>query len=259
MAKKKVVAVIPARMGASRFPGKPLAPISGLPMIEHVRRRVLLSEAMDEVVVATCDQEIFDVVVRHGGKAVMTRSDHERCTDRVDEACDSIDADIVVQVQGDEPLFEPGVLADLVKPMLDDDSVLCTNLITVIHDKADLDDEDIVKTALNEKGFVMYFSRSPIPHIRVDNGCPMYRQTGVSAFSRDFLRKFSQLKPTALEVTESVDFLRILGHGYSIAGVVDDAISQGVDRPADVAKVEALLENDPKQNELFQRIMKDGK
>lgn len=258
MGKKRVAAVIPARMGASRFPGKPLAPISGMPMIEHVRRRVLLSEAMDEVIVATCDQEIFDVVVKYGGKAIMTRSDHERCTDRVDEACDSINADIVVQVQGDEPLFEPEVLADLVKPMLDDASVVCTNLITVIHDKADLDDVDIVKTALNENGGVMFFSRSPIPHIRVDNGCPMYRQTGVSAFSREFLRTFSQLAPTALEATESVDFLRILGHGYPIAGVVHDVVSQGVDRPEDIAKVEAQLASDSKQNELFKRIMNNG-
>jgi 3-deoxy-manno-octulosonate cytidylyltransferase (CMP-KDO synthetase) len=254
MNNKKVVAVIPARMGASRFPGKPLAKILGLPMVEHVRRRVCLSKAVDDVYVATCDKEIFDTVIRLGGKAIMTKNTHERCTDRVEEAAYKIDLDIAVIVQGDEPLFEPEVLTDLVKPMLADETLNCTNLISVIKDEADLLDVDIVKTILDEKGFIMYYSRSPIPHMRVRNDCPLYRQTGVSAFTKSFLNTYSKLPPTLLEIAESVDFLRILGHRHCIKGVVYQRSTVGVDRPDDVAKVEDILLNDPKQKTLFERI-----
>jgi 3-deoxy-manno-octulosonate cytidylyltransferase (CMP-KDO synthetase) len=254
MKRKKVVAVIPARMGASRFPGKPLVKISGLPMIEHVRRRVCLSTAVDEAYVATCDREIFDTVTRLGGKAVMTKNTHERCTDRVEEAAGRIDLDIAVIVQGDEPLFEPEILADLIEPMMADETVNCTNLLSVIKDEADLLDEDIVKAVLDEKGFIMCFSRSPIPHLRVRNGCPLYRQTGVSAFTKSFLHAYSKLPPTSLEIAESVDFLRILGHRHAIKGIVYERNTVGVDRPDDVAKIEDILRRDPTQKKLFERI-----
>ena len=254
MKSKKVVAVIPARMGASRFPGKPLVKILGLPMVEHVRRRVCLSNAVDDVYVATCDQEIFDTVSHLGGKAIMTKDTHERCTDRVEEAVYKIDLDIAVIVQGDEPLFEPEVLMDLVKPMLADETMNCANLISVIQDEADLHDVDIVKTVLDENGFVMYYSRSPIPHMRVRNHCQLYRQTGVSSFTKSFLHTYSKLPPTSLEIAESVDFLRILGHRYAIKGVVYERNTVGVDRPDDVARVEEILLNDPKQKTLYERI-----
>lgn len=254
MEKKKIVAIIPARMGASRFPGKPLAKILGLPMVEHVRRRVCLSKTIDEVYVATCDQEIFDTVTRHGGKAIMTKNTHERCTDRVEEAAYKTDLDIAVIVQGDEPLFEPEVLTDLVRPMLADETVNCSNLISVIRDEADLQDVDIVKTVLDESGLIMYYSRSPIPHMRVRNNCPLYRQTGVSAFTKSFLHTYTKLPPTSLEIAESVDFLRILGHRHAIKGVVYERSTVGVDRPEDVARVEEILLNDPRQKILYERI-----
>lgn len=254
MKDKKVVAVIPARMGASRFPGKPLAKILGLPMVEHVRRRVSLSEAVDEVYVATCDQEIFDTVTHFGGKAIMTKGTHERCTDRVEEAAYKVNLDIAVIVQGDEPLFEPAVLTDLVTPLLADKTLSCSNLVSVIRDEADLQDVDIVKAVLDEKGFIMYYSRSPIPHKRVRNNCPLYRQTGVSAFTKPFLHIYSKLAPTVLEIAESVDFLRILGHRHAIKGVVYEHSTVGVDRPDDVAKVEEILLNDPTQKILHERI-----
>lgn len=254
MEKKNVVAVIPARMGAMRFPGKPLAMILDLPMVEHVRRRVLLSDAVGDVYVATCDKEIFDTVTRFGGKALMTKDTHERCTDRVEEAAGKINLDIAVIVQGDEPLFEPEALTDLVKPMFADETVHCTNLISVIKDETDLEDVDIVKAVLDERGFIMYYSRSPIPHMRVRNGCPLYRQTGVSAFTKLFLRAYSKLSPTSLEIAESVDFLRILGHRHAIKGVVYERSTVGVDRPDDVAKIEEILLNDTKQKALYEKI-----
>ncbi|MBF0239102.1 MAG: 3-deoxy-manno-octulosonate cytidylyltransferase [SAR324 cluster bacterium] len=255
MSRKKVVAVIPARMGASRFPGKPVAKILDLPMIEHVRRRVMLSSVVDDVIVATCDQEIMDVVQQHGGKAVMTANTHERCTDRVEEAAQSLDMDIAIIVQGDEPLFFADILEPLVKPLLEHDELVCTNLISTIHEEADLKHQDIVKAVLDEKQQIMYFSRSPIPFLRVRNQCPMYRQTGVSAFTKDFLKQYSALSPTALEIAESVDFLRIIGHGFPIHAVIYDQVTIGVDRPEDIAKVEHVLRNDPQQQACYQKIL----
>jgi 3-deoxy-manno-octulosonate cytidylyltransferase (CMP-KDO synthetase) len=254
MSKKKVVAVIPARMGASRFPGKPLKKILDFPLVEHVRRRTQLSEIIDDVVVATCDLEIKQMIENYGGKAVMTANTHERCTDRVEEAMMHLEADIVVIVQGDEPLFFPEVLEHLVTPMLEDDSIYCTNLLSNIYDESDLQDVDIVKASINKYQKLMFYSRSPIPHIRVRKKCPMYRQTGVSAFSKSFLHQFTALEETPLEIVESVDFLRILEHGFEIQGVIYDQLTVGVDRPDDVEKVTEILVNDPKQNKYYQRI-----
>lgn len=252
---KTVAAVIPARMGASRFPGKPISKILDLPMIEHVRRRACLSDAIDEVVVATCDKEIMDVVQGYGGRAVMTAPTHERCTDRVMEASQYIEQDIVVIVQGDEPLFDPEILSRLVKPLQDDESIYCTNLVSLIRNKQDLEDIDNVKAVLDEEQFIMYYSRSPIPFLRVQNNCNLYRQTGISAFTKEFLRTYSQLSPTSLEIAESVDFLRILGHKYSILGVVYDGPLFGVDRPDDISVIERILKNDPVQEDLYKRIL----
>jgi 3-deoxy-manno-octulosonate cytidylyltransferase (CMP-KDO synthetase) len=254
--KKKIIAVIPARMGASRFPGKPLAKILDFPLVEHVRRRTHLSEIIDDVVVATCDLEIKQMIESYGGKAVMTANTHERCTDRVEEAMMHLEADIVVIVQGDEPLFFPEVLAHLVAPMIEDDSICCTNLLSNIYDESDLQDVDIVKASINKYQKLMFYSRSPIPHIRVRKECPMYRQTGVSAFSKRFLHQFTVLEETPLEIVESVDFLRILEHGFEIQGVIYDQLTVGVDRPDDIEKVTEILVNDPKQNEYYQRIKK---
>ena len=256
MGKNHVVAMIPARMESSRFPGKPLAKILDLPMVEHVRRRVLLSDAIHEVYVATCNQEIMDAVEQFGGKAIMTANTHERCTDRVEEAMQKVDGDVVVIVQGDEPLFNPAILNLLLEPILKEPELQCTNLISVIDKAEDLHATDIVKAVLNQKNYVMYFSRAPIPYMRSRNSCPMYRQTGLSAFTKPFLRLYSKLSPTPMEVAESVDFLRILEHGYSILGVIYQSDTVGVDRPDDSEKVEEILRRDPSQRELYQRILK---
>lgn len=250
----KVIAVIPARMGSSRFPGKPLKKILDLPMVEHVRRRALLCKFVDEVIVATCDKEIMDVVESCGGKALMTSDKHERCTDRVQEAVRKSFADVVVVLQGDEPLLGIDVIDKLIAPFRNNNDVVCANLLSVIRDDVDLDDYDIVKAVLNQKNEVLCFSRAPIPHRRVKTGCPLYRQTGFSAFRRDFLEKFSRLAPTALEITESIDFMRILEHGYPILGVVYDQITVGVDRPDDIAIVENILKNDLVQKRIYEAI-----
>ena len=256
MTRPRIAAVIPARMGASRFPGKPLTTIAGLPMVEMVRRRVALSDYVDDVVVATCDQCIVETIQDHGGVAVMTLDTHERCTDRVHEAAASLEADIVVIVQGDEPTFDPDVIRMLVEPMIAEPEILVTNLLSVIHNDADLDDEDIVKAVCDINGNVMSYSRAPIPFRRVlSDATPMLRQTGLSAFRRDFLDTFSALSPTPLEIAESVDFLRIREHGYPVVGVIWDRQTAGVDREEDVAIVEKMLTQDPFQAELHWRII----
>ncbi len=256
MKKKKIVTIIPARMGSSRFPGKPLKKILGLPMIEHVRRRAFLCDVVDEVYVATCDQEIIDVVSQYGGKAVMTANTHERCTDRVEEAMQNIEADLVIILQGDEPLFMPQILNDLVQPMLANSDLLCANLVSVIQNKEDLKDVNIVKAPLNQKDFIMFLSRAAIPYFRENNNCPLYRQTGVSVFTKEFLHTFSSLAPTPLEITESIDFMRILEHNFSILGVVYNQRTVGVDHKEDILMVENILQKNKEQAEIYQKILK---
>jgi 3-deoxy-manno-octulosonate cytidylyltransferase (CMP-KDO synthetase) len=225
-------------------------------MVEHVRRRVSLSNVVDEVYVATCNREIFDAIENFGGKAIMTANTHERCTDRVEEAMSHIDGDIVVIVQGDEPLFDPEIVSMLIEPILNNNAVQCTNLISVIEKEEDLFDVDIVKAVLDQRNLIMYFSRAPIPHMRVRNSCPTYRQTGLSAFTNSFLRQYSKLPPTPMEITESVDFLRILEHGFPVLGVIYRHETVGVDRPDDIGKVEDILHYDHHQKNLYQTILK---
>lgn len=254
MNNKKIVGIIPARMSASRFPGKPLAKIMDLPMVEHVRRRVCLSQAVDEVYVATCDEVIKEAVESYGGKVVMTSASHERCTDRVNEAAGNIQADIIVIIQGDEPLFFPEVIDGLVSPITADKNIECTNLLSVIEDETDLQDVDVVKAVIDNEGYLMYYSRSVIPFFRVKESYPAYRQTGISAFTKKFLDVFSNLPQTSKERVESVDFLRILDHGYKILSSIYTQRTVGVDRQSDIKEVEGILRNDPVQQSFYRKI-----
>lgn len=254
--KKKVTAVIPARMAASRFPGKPLVTLLEFPMVELVRRKALLSSLVDEVYVATCDRQILETVTSFGGKSLMTADTHERCTDRVEEAAQKLDADIIVIVQGDEPLFLPESLDKMIKPMLSDDTIVCSNLLSAITEETEREDIDIVKAVLDRNDRVMYYSRAPIPFLRVHNSPPLYRQTGLSAFTKPFLQHYSKLPPTPLEVAESIDFLRILEHGFDVLGVITEQKLLGVDREEDVALIEQAIKGDPVQQEIYQRILK---
>ncbi len=249
-----ITIVIPARMASSRYPGKPLISIMGLPLIEHVRRRAILSKGSGLVVVATCDQEIKEAVEKAGGQAVMTKDTHERCTDRIDEAMQHLPGDIVVMVQGDEPLLMPEAVAAVSAPLLADPSLPIVNLLSPLQSEDDYLNPNIVKAVCNLNGDVVFFSRAPIPYFRVQVDVPVYRQTGIMAFRKEALRKFSDLSPTALEKAESVDMLRAIEHGMRIAGVVANYPTIGVDRPSDVTLVETALAQDPVQQNLFQLI-----
>ena len=247
--------VIPARMGSSRYPGKPLVEILGLPMIEHVRRRVLLAEGVDHVVVATCDASIQTAVEARGGRSVMTKDTHERCTDRVQEAMLNLPGDIVAIVQGDEPLLIPEAVHQVIHPLVDDPSLECVNLLSPLVSDADRENPDIVKAVCNRHGNVIFLTRAPIPHFRDQVAVPVYRQTGIMAFRSSFLQLFSAIPESPLEKAESVDMLRVLDEGVRILGVVADYVTLGVDRPSDVSPIEEILRNDPDQQALFERTL----
>jgi len=249
-----ITVVIPARMASSRYPGKPLIPILGLPMIEHVRRRALLADGVDSVVVATCDLAIKEFVDLSGGQAVMTKDTHERCTERVQEAMESLPADIVVMVQGDEPLLNPKAITQVAQPLLDEPSLNVVNLLSPLDSPDDLINPNIVKAVCDINQNVIYLTRSAVPYFRNTIKVPVFRQTGIMAFRSSFLPRFSALSETALEVAESIDMLRLLEHGVRIQGVVVDYVTIGVDRPSDVQIIESVLREDAFQKSLNNKI-----
>lgn len=245
----KILALIPARMGSSRFPGKPMAPILGKPMIGHVYERVAQSPLLDLVAVATCDKEIYDYVESIGGVAVMTGDQHERASDRCAEALLKLEQvnntcyDIVVMVQGDEPMTHPDMIAEAVQPMLDDPDVQVVNLLGQIKDKDEFEDRNCIKVVCDLNHNAMYFSREPIPtRCKVDE-IPLGKQVCIIPFRRDYLLEYTRLAPTPLEVTESVDMLRILEHGMQVRMTPTKHNTQAVDTPEDLKKVERLMQD----------------
>ena len=257
--KKKVVAVLPSRMGSTRFPGKPLTRILGLSMIEHCRRRAEEFEFLDDVYVATCDQEIKDEVERFGGKVIMTADTHERCTDRIEEAAHKIDADIIINVQGDEPMVSRRSIEAVVKPFLDNDEVKTTCIVYPIKDMHELNSPNIVKTVLSRSNRMLYLSRSPIPGKEVSNKTTYYKQSGIMAFTKEFLHTFAKLESTPLEQKESVDMNRVIEHDYWIQGVICDDETKGIDIPEQVGMIEEMILNNSQEKEIFERIIKIGK
>lgn len=242
----KIVAIIPARMNSSRFPGKPLAEICGKAMIEHVVRRASLCERLDAVYVATCDEEIRRAVEQFGGAVIMTSAAHERASDRVAEAVQSLDHDIVVMIQGDEPMITPEMIDAAVSPMLADSRVECVNLARRIETREEYVNRNTIKVAMNLLGDALYFSRSPIPALDFDaaGDAPIFKQVCVIPFRRDFLRRFAQLAPTPLERIESIDMLRAVEHGKRIRLVETFADTHAVDTPDDLVLVEKLMKTD---------------
>lgn len=242
----KIIAVIPARMASSRFPGKPLEKISGLEMIEHIRQRVLMSKAMDEVVIATCDDVIKKRVESFGATAIMTSDIHRGAVDRVAEAAQKLPCDIIALVQGDEPLILPSMLDELVQPMLDDSQVYCTNLVTQITDDEEFNNPNAPKVVINKNWDALYMSREPIPS-RLKNNSDDYlklKQLGIIAFRYNFLQEFSKLEPSPLELIESIDMNKALEYGYKVRMVLTKGTMIGVDVPEDVSKVEEIMKND---------------
>jgi 3-deoxy-manno-octulosonate cytidylyltransferase (CMP-KDO synthetase) len=246
-----IIGVIPARMASSRFPGKPLAPINGIPMIGHVYHRSKMSASLSEVYVATCDQEISDYVASIGGKAIMTADTHERATDRTAECLLKVEAetgrsvDLVVMIQGDEPMLMPEMIDLAVAPLLEERSLDVVNLMAPLRSRQEHEDPNEVKVVVDQQGYALYFSREPIPSRKKGaESIPMFKQVCIIPFRRDFLLKFNQLSPTPLEIVESVDMLRILEHGYRVKMVLSNHDTYSVDTPEDLKTVEKEMVKD---------------
>lgn len=236
-----IVAVIPARYGSSRLPGKPLADIAGKPMIEHVYRRTAETRGVDAVVVATDDERIAAAVERFGGVVRMTRSEHRTGTDRIAEIAGDWSCEIVVNVQSDLPLIEPEMIATLIEPLVADESLQMSTLRSEITDPADYQNPNVVKVVVDRNDNALYFSRSAIPYLR-DGGLAraggnIHRHIGLYGFRRDFLLSFAQLPQTPLERAESLEQLRALEHGFRIRAVATNLEIIEVDTPEDLERV----------------------
>jgi len=244
----KITAVIPARYASVRFPGKALADIQGRPMVQHVYERACRAKLVSEVLVATDDVRIADAVRAFGGRVEMTSPDHETGTDRLAEVAARLDAEIVVNVQGDEPLIDPGMIDQAITPMLHDHTLPMATLKSRIKTLHDFLSPNVVKVVSDLKGNVLYFSRSPLPYFRdkwndlkdeafVSGKLLCFKHVGLYVYRRDFLPVFAALKPTHLELSEKLEQLRALENGYRIKVVETDLDSIGVDTPADLEKV----------------------
>ncbi len=216
-------------------------------MIEHVYRRTALNQAVSEVIIATCDEEIMDEVGSFGGRVVMTAGTHTRASDRVVEAAQDVAGDLIVMVQGDEPMVHPEMIDEAIAPMLRNPDIGCVNLVSEIRSEADHQDPDTVKVVSDQVGRALYFSREPIPNPGkfAFADVPTYKQVCIIPFRRETLDLYAKLEPTPLEKAESIDMLRFLEHGYGVHLAETKHETTAVDRPEDRARVEELLREDP--------------
>jgi len=241
-----IVVIIPARYDSTRLPGKALADLGGRPLIEHVYRRAASAPSVDAVVVATDDSRIVEAVHAFGGVARMTRRTHRSGTDRLAEVAEDLPCDIVVNVQGDEPLIDPSVIEEAIAPLESDPALQMTTVRRRITDDAEYVNPHVVKVVVDADGNALYFSRSPIPFVRVPaaalaNPAPAYKHLGLYAYRRSFLLAFARLQPTPLETAESLEQLRALEHGFRIRTVETRHDSIGVDTPEDLERARRLV------------------
>jgi 3-deoxy-manno-octulosonate cytidylyltransferase (CMP-KDO synthetase) len=238
-----VVAVIPSRFHSSRFPGKPLALVDDKPMIEHVIRRAGEARRVSAVVVATDDERIAAAVDACGATAVMTRRDHETGTDRLAEVARHLDADVIVNVQGDEPLIAGEAIDAAVGLLTANGAEVMSTLRRRIANAAELDDPSLVKVVVDRDGYALYFTRAAVPFVRAGHPAPpLWAHLGLYAYRREFLLTLAGLPPTPLERAEGLEQLRALEHGYRIRTAETTAETVGVDTPEDLERVRRLVE-----------------
>ncbi len=260
----KAVGVIPARYASSRFPGKPLATLGGRPLVQHVYERARQSQSLSRVVVATDDLRIRDVVAGFGGEVQLTKTHHPSGTDRVAEVAASVSAELIVNIQGDEPLIEPMMIDEAVAPFFVESDLVMGTLCRCIESEDEWRSPHVVKVVRDLRGFAMYFSRAPIPFhrgLRTEVRGPRsglegevgaqssvlspeplwYKHIGLYVYRRDFLLQFARLAPTPLEERERLEQLRALEYGYPIRVVETKYDSIGVDTPEDLARIERLV------------------
>ena len=247
-----IVAVIPARMESSRFPGKPMAQIYGMPMIGHCLKRAEMSDSLKGVYVATCDEEIHDYITSVGGKSIMTKDTHERACDRAAEAMLKIEdqtdqkIDILLMLQGDEPMINDQMIKAALKPLIDDSEVKISNLYREIESVDEFEDPNEVKVVLDNQGYALYFSREPIPSRKKGHDeVPMYKQICSIPFRRDYLLEFNEMEQTRLEIIESIDMNRIIENGQKVKMEYSEYESFSVDNEADLQRVIQAMKDDP--------------
>lgn len=237
----KVVCVIPARYGSTRLPGKPLADIAGKPMIQRVYERVSKAKRPDAVIVATDDRRVYDAVVSFGGQVVMTRNDHPTGTDRLAEVAEGLaDVDVIINVQGDEPLIEPTLIDELADLFAADDAPDMATVGAPLAEE-EYNEPSAVKVVCNKKGDAMYFSRSLIPYPRHNFVNSPLKHIGIYAYSKPFLLQYATMEPTPAEQTESLEQLRALENGYTIRVIPTQSRFVGVDTPEDLALVNRIF------------------
>lgn len=243
----QIVAIIPARYGSTRFPGKALADLDGRPMIQHVYERTLQASLVSRAIVATDDQRIFDTIRQAGGEAVMTSTSHETGTDRLAEVAQTLEADLVVNVQGDEPLIVPAMIDQAIEPFLHDPVLKMGTLKSRVRCLHDFLSPNVVKVVTDNDGYALYFSRSPLPFFRdrwqdlkddafASGKLLCYKHVGLYVYQRDFLLAFAAMPQTFLECSEKLEQLRALEQGVRIRVVETEFESLGVDTPEDLNK-----------------------
>jgi 3-deoxy-manno-octulosonate cytidylyltransferase (CMP-KDO synthetase) len=243
--KRDVICIIPSRYESSRFPGKPLADLCGKPMIQHVYERVAQAKAIPYVAVATDDERIFNAVKKFGGNAIMTAATHRSGTDRISEAVKTLNlnaAAIVVNIQGDQPIFEPTQVDEVIAPLVADTTINMSTLIYKIILDEEITHPHAVKTVFDDQGFALYFSRSTIPYVRSKQmKADYYKHHGIYAYRRDFLDVFTKLPEGKLEKLEALEQLRALEYGYKIKVVITPHDSVEVDNEQELERVRQIL------------------
>lgn len=239
----KIVCVIPARYASTRLPGKPLADIAGKPMVVRTYERALLAKKPSEVIVAVDDERVLSAVQSAGGKAVMTAKNHPTGTDRLAEVAEKFpDADVIINIQGDEPLIDPQIIDALAQVFVDNESLQMATVKTPMTEE-EKNKPGNVKVVTDKNEFALYFSRSLIPYPRENTGVTVYKHIGIYGYRRDFLLQYAKMQPTPLEQTESLEQLRALENGYKIKVITTDKHFVGVDTPEDLAEVNKIYQN----------------
>lgn len=236
----KILCVIPARYSSTRLPGKPLADIAGKPMIQRVYERAALATKPTEVLVATDHEAVFKAVENFNGHAMMTAADHATGTDRLAEVARKYtDIDVIINVQGDEPLIEPSIIDELAEAFATEPDLNMATIMTPIQEE-EKNNPNNVKVVTDLKGYALYFSRSLMPYPRNDHQVPVYKHIGIYAYRREFLLNYAAMQPTPLESTESLEQLRALENGYKIKVLKTNFSFVGVDTEEDLVKVNEI-------------------
>jgi 3-deoxy-manno-octulosonate cytidylyltransferase (CMP-KDO synthetase) len=244
----KVIGIIPARYESTRFPGKAIATLQKKPIIWHVHNQVMKVPNIDEVIVATDHELIFDTVIEFGGKAVLTSKDHKSGTDRIAEVAKKLDCDIIVNVQGDEPLINPKSIESAIRPIQNSDEIVMSTLMKRIVEPDEYVDPNVVKVVTCKNGYAMYFSRYSIPYYRNHQELsenlkvyPSYKHIGLYVYTKQFLLEYTKLPQTRLEISEQLEQLRALEYGYKIKVVETEFDTIGIDTPEDLEKAEKYM------------------